>query len=38
MNIFDASFEFPPENIDPQYLMKNDYYFYYTGLIYNSFN
>ena len=38
MKVFDAAYEYPPFNILSDNLMKNDYYFYYSGLIFRSMN
>ena len=36
--LFDFCFEFPPKNIDLKRLTKNNYSFYYEGLIYKAIN
>ena len=38
MKVFDAVYEFPPLNILSDNLMKNEHYFYYSGLLYRSMN
>ena len=36
--LFDALFEFPPQNLNISELINNDYYFFYKGLIYKMNN
>ena len=37
-NIYDAAYEFRPFNILSHNLMKNENFFYYSGIIYRTFN
>ena len=37
-NLFDAAYEFPPFNILSQNLMKNEHFYYYSGIIYRTIN
>ena len=34
--LFDSFYEFPPKNINLDELIKNEIYYYYTGLIYRG--